>query len=151
MNPRGAAHAEPGPAQREYLTALGQEIRRPLNGILGTIDLLTSGAQDPQQMELITRLEGHASSLVHLVNDLIDLARMDADDLVLEEFDFDLRGALQTIVTSLAIEAEQKGLALRYRVDDDVPATLRGDPGRLKQALFNLVAGAVRFTTAGKR
>ncbi|MCK4413162.1 MAG: response regulator [Candidatus Eisenbacteria sp.] len=150
MNRGSQPDTDRGPAHREYASALGHEIRRPLNGILGTIDLLMAGAHDPHQKDLVTRLEGHASSLVHLVNDLIDLARMDANDLELDEFDFDLRGALQTVVTSLALEAEQKGLALRYWVDDDVPSTLCGDPGRLKQALFNLVAGAIRFTTAGE-
>lgn len=150
MNRSEPPERHPGPAHQPYISALGHEIRRPLNGILGTIDLLLAGARDPQQRELLTRLEGHASSLAHLVNDLIDLSRMDAKDLELDELEFDLRRALQTIITSLAIEAEQKGLALRYSVADEVPGILRGDPGRLKQALFNLVASAVRFTTAGE-
>jgi CheY-like chemotaxis protein len=133
-----------------YFAGAGQEIRVPLNGILGTIDLLRIAALNPEQSELVGTLARHANTLVHLVNDLIDLARMETDNLELEVIDFDLRGSLESALASLSTEAEHRGLALRCTIAPDVPAILRGDPGRLKQALYDLTITAMKATVAGE-
>jgi len=145
-----ASDIEPNLATPACLVGVSRELRVPLNGILGTLDLLRGSAVNSEQRELIAALESHGNALAHLVNDLLDLARMEAGDLALESIDFDLRGSLESLRTTLAAEAEQEKIALRCAIDPDIPATLRGDPGRLKQAIYDLMLTMIRATRAGE-
>ncbi|MFH1144793.1 MAG: response regulator [Candidatus Eisenbacteria bacterium] len=140
----GEGHATPG----GFLAGLSHELRAPLNGILANIDHLRNSTRDPEEHEWMTAIEGHANRLVHLVNDLLDLTRMEANELELDGIDFDLRGSLETVMTSLSIEAEKKRPALRLIIEPDVPAALQGDAGRFKQAVFNIIAAAFHYSFA---
>lgn len=133
----------------EFLTNISHEIRTPLNGILGFTRILLKDKSDPRKTEHLTTIEKSANGLLTIINDILDLSKIDAGKLVLENIDFNVREALEEVLTINAPEAHKKSLELVSLIYSDVPSFLTGDPLRIKQVLTNLISNAIKFTPQG--
>ena len=136
-------------AKSEFLANVSHEIRTPLNAILGTLDLLSDTATTTEQREYAAMGKRAGSVLLHLVNDLLDMAKVEAGTLRIDRQPVDLRELLRRAQSMMAPRAESKGLALRVAVDDAVPLRIVGDATRLQQILLNLIGNALKFTERG--
>ena len=136
-------------AKTEFLAVMSHELRTPLNGVMGMTSLLLSTPLSPRQLEYAQTVRSSADGLLSLLNDILDLSKVEADRMELEELDFDLHPVVRDVVHLLAVSAKEKGLTLEADLDADVPLDLRGDPARLRQVLLNLVGNAVKFTSTG--
>lgn len=135
-------------AKCSFLANVSHEIRTPMNAIVGLTHLLRRDRPTPEQAERLTRISIAADQLLSIVNDILDLSRMDAGKLSLEQTELSLPAILDSARAMIAEQAEAKGLAIRIECDD-FPVCLQGDPTRLSQALFNLAGNAVKFTNQG--
>jgi len=135
-------------AREHYLAALSHELRTPLNGVLGMAALLAETKLAAEQRAYLTSLRDCGEHLLGLVNDVLDLARLDAGKIVLHPAPTDLGHLLQTVVESLSPRAHAKGLEIAWAAPADTPIIL-ADEGRLRQILFNLAGNAVKFTETG--
>ncbi|WP_246191050.1 ATP-binding protein [Pseudoxanthomonas taiwanensis] len=137
-------------AKSRFLATLGHEVRTPMTGVLGMSELLLDTPLDGRQRGYVEAIRRAGEHLLRLVNDALDLARIEAGRLELDEQDFDLRALVAEVVALMAPVAEQRGLAFHVRTAPEAPRWLRGDPVRLRQILLNLLGNAVKFTERGE-
>ncbi|HSW05740.1 response regulator [Aquabacterium sp.] len=136
-------------AKSAFLANMSHEIRTPMNAIIGLTHLLRRDLHQPVQADRLAKISGAAGHLLRVINDVLDLSKIEADQLALERADFSLRAVLSHSSGLLAETARDKGLALSTDIGADVPDALRGDRTRLSQALVNLLSNAVKFTERG--
>ncbi|QJT09357.1 response regulator [Oceanidesulfovibrio marinus] len=136
-------------AKSGFLANMSHEIRTPLNGILAFLQLLAHTDLDQEQNELVRLARSSGSSLLEIVNDILDISRIEAGGMQLQETEFSFQELTDALTSVFRPLAEQKGLKLNSRIDGDIAALLLGDPARIKQILFNLVGNAVKFTHEG--
>ncbi|MDD5390267.1 MAG: PAS domain S-box protein [Gallionellaceae bacterium] len=135
-------------AKSTFLANMSHEIRTPMNGILGMAHLMRRGGVTPEQAERLDKIAASGKHLLGIINDILDLSKIEAGKLVLEQTDFALAGLLHDIMAVIGDAVTAKGLHLRVRISG-LPATLRGDPTRLSQALVNYLGNALKFTEQG--
>ncbi|MGR0184628.1 ATP-binding protein [Azospirillum aestuarii] len=136
-------------AKGDFLANMSHEIRTPMNAILGLSHLALRAGPPPRQRGYLTRIRASATALLGIINDILDVSKIEAGMLTLERVPFDLSAVLDMVAGTAALSAEEKGLVLRLEVAPDVPTALLGDPLRLGQVLLNLVNNAVKFTESG--
>ncbi|WP_320169378.1 response regulator [Maridesulfovibrio sp.] len=132
-----------------FLASMSHEIRTPLNAVIGMTDLTLRSELTAEQVENLDIVRVSASQLLTLINDILDLSKVEAKMLKLEKNDFSLSEALYAVVKSMEQQAKDKGLVLSLDLDEDVPEVVCGDEGRLKQILYNLVGNSLKFTDQG--
>lgn len=136
-------------AKALFLANMSHEIRTPLNGIIGISKVLDGSPLNDHQKELVEIITTSGENLLNIINDILDFSKIEAKQIQLEEIEFDLRSVTSNIIKLLRFNADKKGLELRVRIDDSIPATLIGDPYRLNQILTNLINNAIKFTEKG--
>ncbi len=137
-------------AKSQFLATMSHEIRTPMNAIIGMADLLRETPLTREQLEYVGIFRRAGMTLLNLISDLLDLSKMEAGRLALEETEFDLREVIDKTTEMMALQAQEKGLELACSVASDVMPALIGDPHRLRQIFLNLLGNAIKFTNQGR-
>jgi two-component system sensor histidine kinase RpfC len=136
-------------AKRRFLSTVSHEMRTPLNAIVGMNDLLRDTPLDTEQAEMVRAMHEASRSMLKLIEDVLDISKIEAGKVSIEETDFDLHSLINGTAAVLAPQAEIRGLLFRTHVMPEVPHALRGDPYHLRQVLYNLIGNGVKFTQSG--
>jgi two-component system sensor histidine kinase/response regulator len=137
-------------AKSEFLANMSHELRTPLNGVIGMAELLRGCSLDPRQQSYVNTIKTSAAALLSLINDILDVSKVESGKLELEMIEFDLPEIVEHTSDMMALKAAEKRLELSCFVDPRIPPHLRGDPGRLQQILVNLTSNAIKFTEKGE-
>lgn len=137
-------------AKSAFLATISHEIRTPLNGIIGMAALLLDSSLTGSQKQYAELLKSSGETLLSLINGVLDYSKIDAKKMVLDYVDFNLRELVNRTVALMEVQAREKKLSVTWAIDDEIPETLYGDPGRLRQILLNLIGNAIKFTDKGK-